>query len=88
MRVGQARRRDATEPPIVQAIRRVGGKVRRLSEPGVSDLLVLFRGRLFLLETKTRLGKPTAAQERFTQEGWPSTMVRTEFEALKAIGAI
>lgn len=81
-------RRDATEPDIVKALRRVGAKVQICSDKGLCDLVVLFRGKVFLLECKSRLGRATLAQDERMAEGWPYTTVRDEKGALKAIGAI
>lgn len=80
-------RRDANEPAIVEALEAVGAKVKRLSAAGVADLLVLFRGRLFLLEVKTAKGRATLAQDETSADGWPVVTVRTEIAALLAIGA-
>ena len=86
MRVGQNRKRDANEAPIVAALRRCGAQVIRISERGAPDLLVLFRGRLFVLEVKSRLGDLTLAQEQVTAQGWPVWVVRSSDDALHAIG--
>jgi hypothetical protein len=87
MRTGQARKRDANESPIVQALRRVGASVIPLSGEGAPDLLVLFRARIFLLEIKTARGRTTAAQFARLAEGWPVTTIRSVDAALQAIGA-
>lgn len=90
MRVGQARKRDAAEKPIRKALEAVGADVTPVSGEGAPDLVVRFRGackhcrrNAWGLEVKSRQGKRTEAQED-TQ--WP--IVRTEDEALAAIGAI
>lgn len=85
MRVGQARKRDANEPAIVEALRRVGAQVIRLSERGAPDLLVLWRQRVILMEIKTAVGRATLAQERRSDEGWPVVTCRTVDEALGAL---
>ena len=82
MRVGQARRRDSVEKPIVAAWRRVGAEVWLISGPGAPDALVRFQGHLYAFEIKTAKGKRTQAQE---VSQFP--VVRTEPEALAAIGA-
>lgn len=51
-----AKNRDANEPEIVKALEGVGATVQRLSECGLPDLLVGYRGATFLLEVK-REGK-------------------------------
>ncbi len=77
MRVGQARKRDANETAIVQALRAIGAKVRHISAPGMPDLLVLYRGAISLLEVKGATGSATLAQEQLSAEGWPVVVVRT-----------
>lgn len=82
-RVGQARKRDANEPAIVDALRAVGAHVTAISGKGAPDLLVRFRGQLWGFEVKSGKGTRTEAQEN-TQ--WP--IVRTPDEALRSVGAI
>lgn len=86
-------RRDQAEPPIIDALERVGAAVYPLDYP--VDLLVRFRERWHLLEVKTGRGKKQTikvdkrqqAQSNFIQTtGTP--IVRTPLEALRAIGAI
>lgn len=88
MRVGQARRRDGNETAIREALEDIGAAVLQVSEPGAADLLVLFRGRLQLLEVKQPGGRLTPAQQRRRREGWPIVVVQTEADALNAIGAV
>ena len=78
-------RRDQNEGPIVQALEKAGAQVLRLD---VFDLLVLYRGRLFMLDAKIPTGRTTAAQNRLCSLGWPLRYVRDEMAALKAIGAV
>lgn len=84
-RVGQARRRDSVESPIVKALRAVGATVIPISGKGAPDLFVCFRGQMYGAEVKTGKGKLTSAQQD-TGAGrlWP--VWRTPDEALKAIG--
>ena len=81
-----AAKRDQNEGEIVAALRQVGAQVEILSGKGVCDLLVLHRGRLFLLEIKTSSGRTTAAQQHRSRLGWPVIEARTVIEALHAIG--
>lgn len=81
MRVGQARRRDAVEREIIEALRKVGADVFPISGPGAPDLLIRHRGRIVCLEIKGPSGKRTAAQVA-TQ--WP--IVRSVSDALEAVG--
>lgn len=86
----RAARRDSNEDPIVRALHDAGALVQKLSAPGVPDLLVLFRGVLYLLETKTTHGTLTPVQVKW-HEQWceaPIFIVRTVEDALRAIGAL
>lgn len=80
-RVGQTRRRDTAEKPIVAALRAVGADVTPISGKGAPDLLVRFRGILVGLEVKSGKGERTAAQE---VSRWP--VVRSVTEALALVG--
>lgn len=81
-RVGQTRRRDENEKPIVAALRAVGAHVTPISGRGAPDLLVRFKGQLYAFEVKTEKGKRTKAQEA-TQ--W--LVVRSVDDAMEYIGA-
>lgn len=50
-----ALRRDASEPGIVEALLAVGGSAQRISASGVPDLLVGWRGQMWLIECKLPL---------------------------------
>lgn len=80
-RVGQARRRDANEADIVDALRQVGANVTPISGRGAPDILVRFQGRLYGFEIKGATGKRTEAQQD-TQ--WQ--IVRSVDEVMKALG--
>ena len=79
-------RRDANEPEIVEALEAVGAKVLRLDDV---DLLVAFRGNMYLLEVKTPQGRLNKKQAAFFRE-WAGYVwiVRTPEQALALIGAI
>lgn len=83
-------RRDANEPDIVRALRRVGATVELLALKDVSDLLVGFQGVNYLLEVKSETGELEPGQARWQREwrGRRPCVVRDELEALRAIGAI
>ena len=87
MRVGQARKRDRNEGPIVAALRQVGVRVYPISAKGFADL-VCFTPRvgLVLLEVKMPRGRHTDAQAQHAAEGWPVVTVRSVDDALKACG--
>ncbi len=77
-------RRDSTEPLICRALANAGADYIRLD---AFDLLVLYRGRLSMLDCKRAKGRRTRNQEILVQRGWPLRFVVTPDEALKAIGA-
>lgn len=86
-RVGQARKRDANEPAIVQALERIGVKVQRVSAPGFADLICWHpREGVRLLEVKSARGKLTPLQVEHRQDGWPVCIVRCEADALAVFG--
>ncbi len=84
------RRPDANQGAIVKALRRCGATVLDLSSVGgdCPDLLVGWRGVDRLLEVKTATGTPSDGQADFaaTWKGAPVVTVRSEAEALHAIG--
>ena len=80
-RVGQARKRDANEQPIVDALTGVGAHVTKVSGKGAPDLLVRFRAALYAFEVKSQKGTQTAAQ---LETQWP--VIRSPEDALRAIG--
>lgn len=86
----RAAKRDGNERLIVEALRQVGATVQQLSVKGAPDLLVGFRARTYLLETKTNKGRLTPAQVewRLWWSGHEVTVVRSVDEALRAIGAM
>lgn len=87
-RVGQARRRDSNEKPIVDALRAVGAQVIPISGPGAPDILCGYRGRWIPMEIKTPKGTLKPLQEKQQASSMPFVIVRSVAEALRAIGAI
>lgn len=85
-----AAKRDSNETEIIAALHSVGASVAQISAKGLPDLLVGWRGKTFLMETKTRRGKLTPSQQQFIAawDGAPVVVVRSIDDALKAIGAI
>lgn len=91
----QAKRRDANEPEVVEALEACGAYVIRLDVP--CDLLVGFRGKFFALEIKDS-SKPayerilTHGQIAFRNDclrhGLPFAVVTSVSEALAAVGAV
>lgn len=81
----RAAKRDTSEAGIVLALRQAGALVLVLD---VFDLLVYFRGDLYMLDAKTGKGKATASQDRLIALGWPLSFVRNPLDALMRIGAV
>jgi hypothetical protein len=86
----RAAKRDSAEGPIIEALRKAGAYVVQLSQPGVPDLMVLYRSRWYALEVKTGKGRTRKHQEaqlRFLAlTGTP--IVRIPYAALREIGAM
>ena len=80
-----AAKRDACEADIVEALRQAGALVLHLNK---FDLLVAFRGQLYMLDAKGKDGVVTDAQQQLLDDGWPLKFVGSPQEALKLIGAI
>lgn len=80
------KRRDETEADIVAALEGIGARVERLDQP--CDLLVRYRGWLFLLEVDgiTRYRQRSVKQLEFLRD-WQVPLVKTVEEAIRAIGA-
>jgi Holliday junction resolvase len=86
MRTGQARKRDALEPYVVEALEEIGVAVWRISGPGVPDLLAYSRGVWLPLEVKSgKAGTLTPAQVA-SQQRAPYPVVRSVAEALALFG--
>lgn len=95
-----AKRRDACERIIIDALIAIGASVQQLDLTNGPDLLVGHRGNNYLLECKSVAGKPgigmkkTASGLKQGQEAWMlkwrgmrPVVVTTVDEALRAIGA-
>jgi len=86
-----ARKVDDNQFAIVDALRRVGANVLSLAAvgKGCPDLLIGYAGDIYLLEVKGEKGKLTPAQ-RLWHKVWENyvDVVRSEEEALRAIGAL
>jgi len=89
----RAARIDANQSEIVEALRAAGAQVQSLAAVGrgVPDLLVGFRGRLFLFEVK-QLGAALTPDEARWHGQWgddmPLFVVRSAEDALQKLGAI
>ena len=77
------RKRDRTEPAILRALRAVGAEYVVLDP---FDLLVLYRGGLFMLDCKTPDGRATKTQHLLIANGWPLHFVVTPEQALAVLG--
>ena len=82
-------RRDSNEPEIIRALEAVGATVSKISETGVPDLAVGFRGVNYWLEIKDRKGKLTEDEQRW-HDRWQGTVhiVRSADEALDILGLL
>ena len=82
---------DVAQPAIVTALREVGASVQSLASlgKGVPDLLVYYRGTLYLLEVKTSPADRLTPDEARWHHGWGGIVwiVRSAEDALHAIGA-
>lgn len=87
---------DANQVQIVSALRAAGAMVQSLAAigGGVPDLLVSFRGNLFLLEVKDGRKPPSGQKLTPDQQKWHQAwgamveVVNSPDAALRAIGAI
>jgi hypothetical protein len=93
--VRRAAKVDTNQSGVVKALRKVGAIVQPLHMVGVGcpDLLVGYRRQTFLLEVKDGERRPSEQKLTPDQEGWhrewrglPVAIVRSEEEALAAIG--
>jgi hypothetical protein len=82
---------DKNQSEIVSALRKAGAKVLPLHQVGngCADLLVGFRGRLLLMEVKSKGGRLTS-DELFFYDNWMEYMVvvYSVDDALKAVGVV
>lgn len=81
----QAAKRDANESAIIDALERIGVQCFRLSDPGMADLLTLYRGQWLPIEVKVPGGSLTTAQVSVRATA-PYPVVETESEALALFG--
>jgi hypothetical protein len=82
-----ARKRDTAEAGIVEALRAAGALVHQTQD---WDLIVKYRGKLWMLEVKTpkvARDKRQKKQEAFCAL-WEVAYVRTPVQALMTIGAM
>lgn len=82
---------DSNQGEIVEALEAVGAIVHQAHAAGGGfvDLVVGFRGVVYLLEVKTKTGRLTKAQKKFHKK-WAgyTSIVHDIDEALEAIGAV
>jgi hypothetical protein len=85
-----AAKRDENEREIIDALEGVGASVTQLSEKGLPDLLVGFRGETYLIEVKSTKGNLTAHQNEWwlSWRGREPAVARTPHDALRIIGAL
>jgi ATP-dependent exoDNAse (exonuclease V) beta subunit len=75
-----ARRVDSTQAALIRTARRLGAKVEVLG--GKIDVLMLWHGRVLIVDWKGPHTRKTATQQRMTEQGWPVHYVRSEDELL------
>ena len=80
---GAARRRDANEPAIIDALESIGCRVWQLHGRGTPDLLVYRGDRYIPMEVKSHTGAQTEAQR---DTPWP--IVRTVEAAIRVVGGL
>lgn len=87
-----AQKRDINEAIIIEALQGVGAFVTQLSGKGTPDILVIFRGDVFLMEVKAPKAKLTPAQVEWhgtaLNAGYGVPIVVTIADALRVIGAV
>lgn len=88
---------DANQPAIVKALRGVGASVQSLAAvgKGAPDLLIGFRGAVYVAEVKDPAKPPSHRKLTPTQETWHAAwqgprvpIVETADDALRLIGAL
>lgn len=80
----RAARRDANEPPIVAALQAAGAAVQQL-DPPLPDLLVSYRGQLFLVEVKReRSDEGRGAHRGNHVAGFPPSLTPQQVEWWRA----
>lgn len=84
-RVGQARKRDANERPIIKALEAIGVDVFQISGKGAPDLLAHRRGLWLPIEVKSATGELTTAQIAARATA-PYPVVSSVAEALALFG--
>jgi len=82
-----AAKRDGNEREIIATLQKCGAQVCALSLAGMPDLLVAYRGCVYLVEVKQPKRTLNAAQRRKALLGWPVITVHSVLEALAFIGA-
>ncbi len=82
-----AKRIDANQPEIVEALRAIGAWVfdTHCLGHGFPDLLVHYHDKFFLFEVKNGNGRLTAAEQEFRRECPESFVVRDPEEAIKVL---
>lgn len=79
-------KRDGNEAEIVKAMEAIGATVNKINGRDIPDLLVSYRGKWFVMEVKTKIGKLREGQERFQQVNCaPVYVVRTSDEAIEVL---
>jgi hypothetical protein len=80
----RARKVDLVQQDIVDALRRSGALVWVIN--GAIDLLVQWRDKLVLIDSKSRGGRQTATQRGMVAQGWVIHFCETPLQAYEAVG--
>ena len=83
----QAAKRDENESDIVDALEAIGAMVYRVSDSGLPDLAVFFRGRIHLIECKMP-GKPLRPRQKEfhgATMGYPVYVAQSPLEAIQQV---
>lgn len=79
----RARKVDATQAQIVKDLRYCGYLVYLINKE--IDAAVCGRGRIWLMDFKSKDGRLTNAQQKLVDAGWPILFPKTSQEALEAL---
>jgi hypothetical protein len=80
----RAARVDNTAKELTKAAKQLGADVLTLN--GVVDALLLFRGRVWVIDWKSKGGTLTPAQAKLVASGWPIAFVSTEDQLFTLLG--
>lgn len=80
----RAARIDSTARDLVKHARELGADVLPLN--GIVDALVLYRGRILVIDWKSKGGTLTDDQAKLVARGWPIHFVSSEVQLRDLLG--